>query len=126
MGRLSEARWYGGLTHWKGEVGKVQIESQVRSAADGRQPLRLPEPVLHLAQAEYDRQLGGQPYERMQERGGLGVLEIVALMADRIEYLEREIERPKAAVAEYARELETQPGMIPKDFVIERLQRIVR
>lgn len=73
---------------WKGPVGKVQVESQIRDAERRSEGLRLPEQVLRLAQAEYDRQFPGQPYERMQQRGGLGVLEVVALLADYIERIE--------------------------------------
>ncbi len=80
-------RWYGGLMRWTGPKGVVQIESDVRTAVlpRGGERFRLPEPVLRLAQEEYDRQHPGQPYERMQERGGLGLLEIVGLLADLIE-----------------------------------------
>lgn len=76
-------RWYGNLTRWTGPAGKVQVGAELRSYPP--KPLRLPEPVLRLAQDEYDRQFPGQPYERMQERGGLGVLEIIGLLADSLE-----------------------------------------
>lgn len=79
-----DARWYGNLTHWAGPTGVVQTGSVVRrERRDG--PLRLPEPVLRLAQHEYDVQFPGQPYERMQERGGLSLLEIIGLLADALE-----------------------------------------
>lgn len=78
-----DLRWYGAFGNWKGPTGRVQVEALV--AEHRRRPLTLPEPVLRLAQAEYDIQHPGQPYERMQERGGLGVLEIVALLADALE-----------------------------------------
>ena len=47
----------------------------------------LPASILRLAQAEYEQQHHGQDYERMQERGGLGLLEIVRLLADYVERL---------------------------------------
>lgn len=63
--------------------GVVQIGDSVRNAARGGGPrFRLPEGILRLAQDEYDRQHPGQPYERMQERGGLGLTEIISLLAD--------------------------------------------
>ena len=48
---------------------------------------KLPEVILRLAHAEYERQHHGQDYERMQERGGLSVLEVVRLLADHVERL---------------------------------------
>lgn len=51
--------------------------------------------IHRLAYEEYHRQHPQQTYERMQERGGLSVLEIVRLLADyveRMKYLrEREL-----------------------------------
>lgn len=80
---MASGRWYGSLTRHEGPHGVVQMDSQVRDAAwDRGGPLRLPEHVLRLAQAEYDRQFPGQPYERMQERCGLSLLEVVGLLAD--------------------------------------------
>lgn len=80
-------RWYGAM--FRSDVkqrGRVQIEGKLRDAIYPRTPadtLTLPEHVLRLADAEYQHQFGGcQDYERMQERGGLGVLEIIALLAD--------------------------------------------
>lgn len=79
-------RWYGRLGTYKGSTGVVQIDSGL-DRYERRGPLRLPEHVLRLADAEYQRQYGGtQDYERMQERAGLSVLEVVALLAD---YLDR-------------------------------------
>lgn len=81
-------RWYGQLGSWKGPVGVVQVESRVRDLQRRGSRLTLPEPVLRLAHAEYERQYGpGQDYERMQERAGLGLLEVVALLADFVERL---------------------------------------
>lgn len=47
----------------------------------------IPESIQRLAHAEYEKQHSGQDYERMQERGGLSVLEIVRLLADHVERL---------------------------------------
>lgn len=79
---VSRGRWYGDLT--VKPDGTVQIESRVREVCNsGRSSLRLPEHVLRLAHAEYVHQYGPkQDYERMQERMGLGILEIVGLLAD--------------------------------------------
>lgn len=74
-------RWYMGMSSWSGPKGKVQVGVKLRRA----ERLELPEPVLRLAQAEYDRQFPGQPYERMQERGGLGLMEVVSLLTDALE-----------------------------------------
>lgn len=81
MAERFKPRWYMG--DWKGPVGKVQVESTLR--AMDRRGGTLPEPILRLAQAEYDIQFPGQPYERMQERGGLGLGEVVRLLADALE-----------------------------------------
>ena len=48
---------------------------------------KLPESILRLAHAEYERQYSGQDYERMQERGGLSILEVARLLADYVERL---------------------------------------
>lgn len=91
MARRSGARWYGGISSWKGPTGVAQREHV--SWDDRYKALHLPEPVLLLAQAEYDIQFPGQPYKRMQERGGLGVLEIIALLADALERERAQSER---------------------------------
>jgi hypothetical protein len=82
-------RWAGNLTRYTGPKGTVQIDSAMRDANRSGRSLMLPEAVIRLAQDEYDRQYPGQPYERMQERGGLSLLEIVGFMADRIERTEK-------------------------------------
>lgn len=63
--------------------GKVQVEDRIRTRHG--KPYTLPEELLRLAQDEYDIQFPGQPYERMQERGGLGIGEVVRLLADALE-----------------------------------------
>lgn len=62
------------------ELSKVQIQHT------GKRPA-MNETILRLAHAEYERQHSGQDYERMQERGGLSVLEIIRLLADHCERL---------------------------------------
>lgn len=52
----------------------------------GKRPT-LPECILRLAHAEYEQQHSGQDYERMQQRGGLSILEVVRLLADHVERL---------------------------------------
>jgi hypothetical protein len=85
-------RWYGSLKRWDGRRGRVQTGSDLRTR-DGK-GLTLPEPVLRLAQTEYERRYGHQQdYERMQERGGLSLMEVVGLLAD---YCERLGGRPTA------------------------------
>jgi hypothetical protein len=92
-------KWYGAIASWKGPHGVVQVELLVRDAERRGARLRLPEPVLRLAQTEYEQRYGtGQDYERMQERGGLGVLEVVALLADYVERLGGKPTEPRASV----------------------------
>lgn len=79
-------RWYGHLLHG-GARGVVQVDARLLQERRHPERFTLPEDVLRLAQAEYDIQHPGQPYERMQERGGLSVLEIVGLLADHVERL---------------------------------------
>lgn len=66
-------------------VMQVDIELSDLSVRRNGKP-KMSERVLRLAQAEYERQHGSdQDYERMQERGGLSVLEVVRLLADFVE-----------------------------------------
>lgn len=54
--------------------------------------------VLRLAQAEYEHQHGNsQDYERMQERMGLSVTEVIALLADLAERHGAKPTRPRAS-----------------------------
>lgn len=79
MGRRT---WYMKLGNTRVEepTGTVQISGEIRR---GAQSMRLPEGVLRLAQAEYEHQHGTQQdYECMQERMGLSIGEVVALLAD--------------------------------------------
>lgn len=84
--KLRLRAWCGNVVTWPGARGVVQIGSPLREAVrDNRRSLALPEPILRLAQDEYDLQYSGQPYERMQERGGLSVYEVIGLLADALE-----------------------------------------
>jgi hypothetical protein len=82
---MGERRWYGMLSSFKGPTARVQIESPLVERY-GQRSTTLPEPIVRMAADEYNRHYD-QSYERLQERGGLGVLEIVALLADRCERL---------------------------------------
>lgn len=91
-----KSRWYhsdvldqGAGRKVEGPRGIVSISSL--SGRNRHESLQLPESLIRLAQDEYDIQHPGQPYEIMQERGGLGLLEMVLLLADA---LERERHKP--------------------------------
>jgi hypothetical protein len=57
----------------------VQIENDLRD----RGALRtLPRELVKIAADEYNAQGYSQSFDRLNERGGLGVLEIVRLLAD--------------------------------------------
>lgn len=49
----------------------------------------LPESILLLAHEEYAAQGHSQSFERIQERGGFGVMEVIALLADHLERLKQ-------------------------------------
>jgi hypothetical protein len=72
--------WYIGAP--KCETGPAQKDGlDYRSG-----PLRLPVPILELAWQEYAAQgHGSQSLERLNERGGFGVIELVYLLADAVE-----------------------------------------
>jgi len=71
--------WYRRLSSPSGPTGRAQVSRSLNNTTS----IDLPEHVLRLAQAEYEHQYGrSQDYERMQERHGLSVLEVVALLAD--------------------------------------------
>lgn len=69
--------------------GVVQVESFLRDRRRHEsERFTLPEHVLRLAQTEYEHQYGRtQDYERMQERSGLGILEVIGLLADYVDRL---------------------------------------
>ena len=68
-------------------TGIFQVETSLEPVVRRRERPTLPESILRLAHAEYEQQHHGQDYERMQERGGLGILEVVRLLADYVERL---------------------------------------
>lgn len=71
-------RWYG--SKWGvAERGVVQV-SQTEEYLRGGIPL----PILRLAGEEYERH-HGQTFERVQERGGFSVSEVIMLLADALE-----------------------------------------
>ena len=71
-----------------GPKGVMQIDSILTDLVVKREGMpRLSESILRLAQAEYEVQYQGQDYERIQERGGLSVLEVIRLLADYVERL---------------------------------------
>lgn len=72
--------WYQKLgAHPQEPTGVAQVDHRLSRASS----IRLPEGVLRLAQAEYEHQYGTQQdYERMQERMGLSIGEVIALLAD--------------------------------------------
>ncbi len=69
--------------------GVMQIDNSLSDLMVRREGVpMMNETVLRLAHAEYRKQCGSQQdYERMQERGGLSVLEVVRLLADYVERL---------------------------------------
>lgn len=80
-------RWYS-TTHSAKPRGVVQFGQQERDAAYRGERYTLPEGILRLAQTEYEHQYGNkQDYERMQERSGLSVMEVIGLLADYVERL---------------------------------------
>lgn len=49
----------------------------------------VPTPIAEMAYAEYVRQYGNdQSFERLHQRGGFGVIELMALLCQRIVFLE--------------------------------------
>jgi len=88
------ARWDKSDKPSKYQIDTVLQERVIRSS--GEAP-KIPESIHQLAHAEYEKQHPGQSYERMQERGGLSVLEIVRLLADYVERLRTEVGESEAA-----------------------------
>lgn len=74
------------------------MDTFIREAQRDHRSLTLPEPVLRLAQREYEAQYGHQQdYERMQERGGLSLGEVIGLLADYVERLGGKPTEPRAS-----------------------------
>lgn len=75
--------WLFNAGRFTGQRGVVQTGTSLRKQIRDRDQITLPEPILRLAQREYENRFGGvQPYEQMQERGGLSVMEVITLLAD--------------------------------------------
>ena len=78
---MSELKWYGHIYDHDGPMGIVQSRGE---------PIRLPEAILRRAHEEYANQHRTQTYERIQERGGFGLTEIIGLLADALGITEEE------------------------------------
>ena len=78
-------------------MGVMQRDTSLTDVYWSREPSArtLPESILRLAHAEYERQYRGQDYERMQQRGGLSVLEVLRLLADYAERLGAKPPQPR-------------------------------
>lgn len=86
-------RWYGNVMGVD-PLGVAQVDHHLNRVSS----IYLSEHVLRLAQAEYEHQYGTQQdYERMQERHGLSVLEVVGLLADLAERHGAKPTQPRAA-----------------------------
>lgn len=97
---MRRGRWYMTGAMSSGEQGPVQVNPRLQRRG---QRYSLPMPILAMAADEYNRH-HDQSLERLNERGGLGILEVVALLADRCERLSA----PKAPPLESLPE-ETEP-----------------
>lgn len=81
---MRDARWY---------MSSVCVErkGQKRAPIQAHRWKRdvnptLPDELVRLASAEYNRQGFGQSHERLCERGGLSDVEIITLLADALEH----------------------------------------
>ncbi len=74
-------KWYGHVLDHDGPTGVVQTDTPTRQFP----VLRLPEAILCRAHEEYANQHPGQTYERIQERGGFGLTEVIGLLADALD-----------------------------------------
>ena len=77
-------RWYGHVYDHDGPMGVVQSQ-------DSRYSLTLPEAILRRAHEEYAKH-HNQTFERIQERGGFGLTEVIGLLADALGITEDEHE----------------------------------
>ncbi len=78
-----DARWYTG--HVCDESGEKRAPIQVHRWRRDQKPT-LPDELVRLATAEYNRQGFGQSHERLCERRGLSDIEIITLLADALEH----------------------------------------
>lgn len=85
-----QARWYHGGFFSVGNAERIktvpwQTNGFARRQDHSRRP-RLPEEIARLAYEEYANQgHGGQSFDRLHERGGFGVTEVICLLADLVE-----------------------------------------
>lgn len=84
------ARWYHGGFFSVGNSERVKTVPWQTSGFEIRQRRtprpQLPEPIARLAYEEYVNQgHGNQSFDRLHERGGFGVTEVISLLADLIE-----------------------------------------
>ncbi len=77
----------------EGATGVAQVDASLCN----RSSINISEQILRLAHAEYEKQYPGQDYERMQERHGLSILEIIGLLADHVERLGGKPSAPRTA-----------------------------
>lgn len=84
-----------------GSPSRYQIDDGLKEWVNSKRHKKpiIPESIQRLAHAEYTRQHPGQSYERMQDRGGLSVLEMIRLLADYVERLRTEVGGSEAADA---------------------------
>ena len=73
------SKWYVSGRWAAADKGKVQVEFRNQTSTE------MPEQILRRAHQEYAIRFAGQDYERMQERGGLGITEVIMLLADALE-----------------------------------------
>lgn len=79
-----DARWFmGSVLHQDAWPTRAPI--QVHRWKRDDKP-SLPDELVRLASAEYNRQGFGQSHELLCERGGLSDLEIITLLADALEH----------------------------------------
>jgi hypothetical protein len=72
--------YYGG-----GDTGpKISVQRASKAVRSAERPT-LPEKLVAMAEAEYERQGYGQTAKRLRERGGLSYGEVMALLADAVE-----------------------------------------
>ena len=69
--------WFMHILDHDGPTGVVQRDTPIRQFP----PMRLPEVILRRAHEEYAKH-HNQSFERIQERGGFGLTEVIGLLAD--------------------------------------------
>lgn len=81
--------WYAGdaLTN-----AEPKVPVQIGTEGSYRRFSRLPEALVRLAHEEYARH-HDQSFERLHERGGFGLIEIIMLLADNVNYWKGQAQR---------------------------------